>query len=273
MAEEESEITMELGRVVRAALGSGMQAVEQVQRRSQMAASNQHAAQAREGELAERLRKDFATEAYWQRATTEDVADRMAAATELGKRHPAASAAYMTGADQIRNRYGINIEEINRDHPTALVDRHRALRDALDDHLAARKLDSEAQSEQGQEAQGIDELEEGHEQRPRAEELEGRSEQARSDESAHLRQAESAEGEIALDRGHAGAQEARHRQEPPEVSGAATPAGFVWKGKGGQANPNFPHPPTTKPAQTAMNNRQRVVAAGQTKTLEKGLTR
>ncbi|MER8026862.1 hypothetical protein [Glutamicibacter protophormiae] len=45
----------------------------------------------------------------------------------------------MTGAERIRNQFSINVEDLNRDHPTAATDRHRALRDALDDYLAGQR--------------------------------------------------------------------------------------------------------------------------------------
>ncbi|WP_461635123.1 hypothetical protein [Glutamicibacter soli] len=49
----------------------------------------------------------------------------------------------MTGADRIRNQFGINVEDLNRDHPTAATDRHRALHDALDDYLAGQRATAE----------------------------------------------------------------------------------------------------------------------------------
>jgi hypothetical protein len=44
----------------------------------------------------------------------------------------------------LRNDYGINLEVMNKDHPTSLVDRHAALRDALDDYFARQRLDAES---------------------------------------------------------------------------------------------------------------------------------
>ncbi|QCU79580.1 hypothetical protein E7744_14750 (plasmid) [Citricoccus sp. SGAir0253] len=58
----------------------------------------------------------------------------------------------------LRNDYGINLERMNKDHPTSLVDRHAALRDALDDYFARQRLEAEAdqalapRSEQDQDA-------------------------------------------------------------------------------------------------------------------------
>lgn len=49
----------------------------------------------------------------------------------------------MTGADRIRNQFGINVEDLNQNHPTAATDRHRALRDALDDYLAGQRAKAE----------------------------------------------------------------------------------------------------------------------------------
>lgn len=75
---------------------------------------------------------------------SEAIADNFAIATHLKDRHPEAAAAHTHMKDLLRNDYGINIEDINRDHPTALVDQHRALRDPLDDHFNKKFLDAEA---------------------------------------------------------------------------------------------------------------------------------
>jgi len=54
-----------------------------------------------------------------------------------------AARAFMNGAERIRNQFSINVEDLNRDHPTTATDRHRALRDALDDYLAGRRAKAE----------------------------------------------------------------------------------------------------------------------------------
>lgn len=121
----------EFGGIIRAMMGSGMQVAEQAQRRSHMSQMEAQAQFERERGLAEMLRRDLSSPTFWKSAGSEAVADRMTYASELAGRHDAASQAFMTGADRIRNQYGINVEDINRDHPGSAVERHHALRDAL----------------------------------------------------------------------------------------------------------------------------------------------
>lgn len=94
------------------------------------------------------IRRELSSPSFWKQASSEAIADRMTEANELALKHNDASQTFMAGADRIRSQYGINIEDINRDHPTSFVRRHQALRDALDEYLASQRLNSEAQDKE-----------------------------------------------------------------------------------------------------------------------------
>lgn len=143
---EESEIMQDFGQMLRTVMGSGLQAVEQAQRRAAKRAQEQAMNEARERGVAQMIGKDFASDKFWRSAGSEAIADRMTLSLELATKHGASSEAaraFMTGADRIRNQFGINVEDLNRDHPTAATDRHHALRDALDDYLAGQRAKAE----------------------------------------------------------------------------------------------------------------------------------
>ncbi len=137
--QEETEMMQDFGSIARAVMGSGMQMAEHAQRRAQMRAAEAE----RERNAAQLVNRDLSSTQFWKNAGSEAIADRMIVASELAGRHEAASQAFMTGADRIRNQFGINVEDINCDHPTAASDRHRALRDALDDYLAGQRANAE----------------------------------------------------------------------------------------------------------------------------------
>lgn len=157
---EESEMIGELGQTLRLALGSSLQVQEAHQRRLDTA---QRASQAESAttaaEAADRHRveaaaaRDVNTELYrrefWRTASAQSVADHVTVAAHLSPRHPEARTAWMHAADLLRNDYGINLEDINRDHPGSLVQRHAALRDAMDDYVARLRSDAEAATVDG----------------------------------------------------------------------------------------------------------------------------
>lgn len=141
--QEESEMMQDFGSIARAVMGSGMQLAEHAQRRAQMRLAEANANAERERNIAQLVHRDLSSPKFWKNAGSEAIADRMIVASELAGRHEAASQAFMAGADRIRNQFGINVEDLNRDHPTAATDRHRALRDALDDYLAGQRAKAE----------------------------------------------------------------------------------------------------------------------------------
>lgn len=147
-ANEESEIAEGFSRALRMALTSGMQGREAMLRRQQtqeQAGQRQtQQQQATEAKVADVLRQDAYSKEFWRTATTEQIADQVTVAGHLSQDHPAARSAYLHMSDVLRDDYGINIEQMNRDHPTSAEDRHAALRDALDDYYAKHRLDAEA---------------------------------------------------------------------------------------------------------------------------------
>ncbi|GAA1495363.1 hypothetical protein [Paeniglutamicibacter kerguelensis] len=291
MEQEETEIVQDLGRTARLILGSGMQAAEQAQRRSHMEGQERlaqeqraHAALladgARERAMVEQIRRDFSSSPFWKNAGSESIADRMTVAAELAARHPEAGRTYMDGADRIRNQFGINVEDINRDHPTAPADRHAALRDALDDYFASHRLDAEsdetpdADHDQDMAAAKVAQATQPGE----------RAEVERVEEAAHLNLAGDAGAEVARDQKNAQGQEATEASRPEKTEGQWNPgeptpgaaqALSSWREKtGGKSNPNFPDEPSLTNSNTAMKNRKRVIGAAQpNRTQEKVLIR
>ncbi|XKH55147.1 hypothetical protein LG284_16605 (plasmid) [Citricoccus nitrophenolicus] len=146
--EEESEITAQFGNMLRVAMGSGMQIREAQARRAQMQASERTAEADRqtrnEAAVAAMVNREVYNPEFWRTAGSESIADRVTVAAHLAGTHAEARGAWMHAADVLRNDYRINLERMNRDHPTSLVDRHAALRDALDDYFARQRLDAEA---------------------------------------------------------------------------------------------------------------------------------
>lgn len=146
--EEESEMAAQFGNLLRVAMGSGMQIREAQARRAQMQAAERTAEadrQARaEANVAAMVNREVYNPEFWRTAGSESIADRVTVAAHLAGTHAEARGAWMHAADVLRNDYGINLEAINKDHPTSLVGRHAALRDALDDYFARQRLDAEA---------------------------------------------------------------------------------------------------------------------------------
>ena len=269
--QEESEIIQEFGNMTRAIMGSGMQAAEHAQRRASMNQAEANAEVARERGVAEMLRRELSSPSFWKQASSEAIADRMTVAGELALKHNDASQAFMAGADRIRNQYGINVEDINRDHPTSSVQRHQALRDALDDYLASQRLNSEAQDKDtGAEKDRVPDANVSTGET--VQELEQAAAAAKRDEQANLARAGAAESETQENAKNTHADEAkettRHSDDPTgrpasEPSAAPARALAVWKEMGGK-DADFPLAPTTSNPQAAMKNRQRVLAAAGT---------
>lgn len=146
--EEESEMAAQFGNLLRVAMGSGMQIREAQPRRAQMQASERSAEADRqtraETNVAAMVNREVYNPEFLRTAGSESIADRVTVAAHLAGTHAEARGAWMHAADVLRNEYGINLEAMNKDHPTSLVDRHAALRDALDDYFARQRLDAEA---------------------------------------------------------------------------------------------------------------------------------
>lgn len=301
---EESEIMQDFGQILRTALGSGMQVAEQAQRRAAMKAQEQAMSEARERAVAQMIGREFASDKFWRSAGSEAIADRMTLSVELATKHGASSEAaraFMTGADRIRNQYGINVEDINNDHPLSAVDRHHALRDALDDYLAGERANAEAKTlnaVQGRESDPREpeatlEAEETSERENSAPELGMSRDQdaavARENESGHLGQAERFEGEENLDRANTETAEAKEvgtvqkpvsTHDPHAIplnqhSDASRRILAVWREKsGGANNPSIAQPPTLENPNVATSKRPKVlVGQPQGRNKEQGLSR
>lgn len=172
-ANEESEIFDSLGRVSRTAAAGTMQTAEMASRREQMSQSaketeatdqQRHAEtmqrlagrdHKQEAALAQVMRSDAYQRHFWTHAGSEQIADYMTASAHLAPRHPEARSASMHISDVLRNDYGINIEQMNHDHPTSLMDRHHALRDALDDYFNRQQMDAEPDQARGHKSTAI----------------------------------------------------------------------------------------------------------------------
>ena len=144
----EDEIAEDFGRMVRMITGSTMQVRESFARRAQMrhsAAAAEEREQARiEQHAGMVVQRDLFNPEFWKHAGADSIADRMSVAASLGEYNPAARSAWMHGADVIRSTYGLDVQQINRDHPNSLQERDAALRDALDDLVQKRALDAES---------------------------------------------------------------------------------------------------------------------------------
>lgn len=149
MAEdEESQIAEDFGRMVRIITGSAMQVHENRARRAQMSrgadAAQAEAVMRMENNAAQVLHRDMFNAQFWKHAGPESIADHMSVAASMSDRNPVARSAWMHGADMIRSIYGLDVQAINREYPNTLVERHNALRDALDDLVQKNTLDAES---------------------------------------------------------------------------------------------------------------------------------
>lgn len=156
--DDESQIAEDFGMMVRMVTGASMQLREnQLRARAMQVQSVQRAGteEARVRANAARVvQHDLYSRDFWRHAGSESIADRLAVAAALGSNEPAARSAWMHGADVLRSEFGIDLQEINRAHPSSLEQRHAALRDALDDYFAQLRqdrVDDRAVAEQVQE--------------------------------------------------------------------------------------------------------------------------
>lgn len=204
--DEESDISMEFGRVLRMALGAALQAKEAADRRAanQDPTAQMHRMQRR---LASVLKKDMAAPGFVKMGS-QQIADRMTVASELSARHPDASKAFMAGSDRLRNELGINVEDIYKDHPQSVEERYYALRNAIDDYQASTRLNQEASAERGQDEP---------EASPQAEAKEEQSQAREEAAEGHLNKAEQAEGEVQLDARDRDAAEGREAVNAPSL--------------------------------------------------------
>lgn len=170
--DDESEIARDFDRVTRGALMGAGQIAESFQRRyreEQNRYEQQQAARAKESSeaasemqrrdqrLATVLERDANRESFWQEATSTRIANTYAATEYLADRgYPEAMAAKDAMTDRLRDRYGINIDDLSRDHPTSPRDRHDALMAALDDSRQHGVDDSERLARERQAASGKD---------------------------------------------------------------------------------------------------------------------
>lgn len=143
--DDESQIAEDFGTMVRIVTGSAMQLRENQLRRQAVQNQSVHLATAEEQRVranaARVIRHDLYSREFWRTAGSESIADRLAVAAALGDSEPAARSAWMHGADTLRSEFGIDLQEINRAHPSSLEQRHAALRDALDDYFAQTQQD------------------------------------------------------------------------------------------------------------------------------------
>lgn len=197
MAEnEESEIASEFGRTLRLALSGVMQAREAFARRAQMTQAARQAEVEREHQgqavLARSVGQELHSAGFWKKAGSESIADHVTVAAHLSPNHPEARTGYMHAADRLRNDYGINIEQINRDHPNALAERHAALRDALDDYFDRHRQDAEHDAQQQELATSTPEQGSAVPEQDRG--------QSVSEEGAELNEAQDRQAEVHQDR-------------------------------------------------------------------------
>src|SRR5690625_201066 len=133
---EETEMTQEFGQLVRILTGSSIQIREAAYHRSIVKAEAESARQAeqqrqqQEQLMAESVNEKLRSESLWARGDATEIADHVIVAAHLGETHEAALSGYHYAADMLRDNYGINLAEMNRDHPTSWADRHEALQQA-----------------------------------------------------------------------------------------------------------------------------------------------
>ncbi|MFK0085429.1 hypothetical protein [Glutamicibacter sp. NPDC090743] len=204
--DEESDISMEFGRVLRMSLGAAMQVKEASDRRAanQNPAAQTHQAQQ---QLAAVLKKDVASPDF-TKMSSQQIADRMIVASELSANHRDASKAFMSGSDRLRNELGINIEDIYKNHPQSAEERHHALRNAIDDYHGSARLNQEAAFERGQD---------GPEATPQAEVKKEQAQEREDAAEGHLAKVEQAEGETQVDARDRDAAESREAVNAPSL--------------------------------------------------------
>lgn len=228
--DEESDISMEFGRVMRMALGSTMQVAETKARQAtQLQQMQEQSAQQAQREIQSKLAWNLNLELKnpsFASMSGEQIADRMTVASQLAPNFPNAAKAYMAGSDRLRNDLGINVEDINRDHPLSAEDRHAALRNAVDDYYASLRTNEESKESQQQDKdseQSNDERQASNDPVAEAdstqstERLEAESAEAKESSEAQTVLADRSEGETNLDERHTDAQESKQAQQTQEM--------------------------------------------------------
>lgn len=195
---EESEMTQEFGQLVRILTGSSLQMREAAYHRN-LAKAGVEAARRQEQEqqqqeqlMAEAVNNKLRSESLWANQDATAIADHVIVAAHLGETNDTAMSGYRYASDMLRDNYGINLAEMNRDHPTAWADQHAALQQALLDHYEAQQKEVEAEQLASQ-----------PESEHQAQDLESEAAAARQSEAANLRRSEDYAAEQAQDEQHA----------------------------------------------------------------------
>lgn len=217
---EETEMTQEFGQLVRILTGSSMQMREAAYHRNVAKAEAevekriQQEQQQKEELIAESVNDKLRSESLWANQDATEIADHVVVAAHLGETHDAALDGYNYAADMLRDNYGINLAEMNRDHPTSWADQHEALQQALSDHFEAQQKEAEAEQLSNQPEQETQDLEEEAEadaeqlsnepdHEPQAKDLESEADAARQSEGANLQRADDYAAEQSQDERHA----------------------------------------------------------------------
>lgn len=205
--------------VVTTELATAFSTADQNAAQAQAQAEEQKTHQA-QAQRAAALEQEVYKESFWDNAGAESIADRVTVAQRLSADHPAAQTAYLHASDMLRNNYGINVEDMNRDHPTSPEDRHAALREALDDYFARTGLEVEQQqaASAGQDAAEAGNEPEATIEHDRAEDLGAQADRAGASDSALLAEADRTGAEAHQDQEHARAEEAAGGRQPQPYS-------------------------------------------------------
>src|SRR5699024_4417877 len=156
VSNEETELTQEFGQLVRVLTGSSMQMREAgIYRAAAKAQSDEMQRQSQEQQqreqlLAEPVNDKLRSEGLWERQNPTEIADHVIVAAHLGETNETALSGYQYASDMLRDNYGINLVEINKDHPGAWADQHAALEQALSAYYEAQQKDLEAQQHSAQ---------------------------------------------------------------------------------------------------------------------------
>src|SRR5690625_5161762 len=145
ISNEEIELTQEFGQLVRVLTGSSMQ-LREAALRGVSSDFQAHEDQRQQQQLlAESVNEKLRSEGLWARQDPTEIADHVIVSAHLGQTNETALGGYAYASDMLRDNYGINLEEMNKDHPTSFNDKHTALANALDSYFERRR----AQAEEG----------------------------------------------------------------------------------------------------------------------------
>lgn len=147
----EEEIGQEIDRVIRAAaMALGQLREHSARKQSERDAATrsqyeqqQRLLQQRMGELHEAVRSPD----FWASANGERIADTVEVITAAGPDVPHARNMYDTVRGNLERRYGIDLDALRTTHAGDATARRRALIDAVDDAVAARRQTSDADAE------------------------------------------------------------------------------------------------------------------------------